>query len=538
MKKVCLVCQTTSFRRSADSGLVCKYGHKVLGIQQEQGDEDTVGYGVRKKVKKLQENTALTPAQHKSYEIQIMQFALQVMARTLLEDFGFPPEFETTLREFWILYLSESKYEMAEAYRFEAEEKKPRFNSCQEEDMEGLDLFSDPEASEEEDLTEESKEKSHFPGAHWPVLNYSHTLAFIYITCIYLRYPVLPNDILTWCKTTKLPYLTISSRIPKDILGSMKLYRLERMNRLPTLYRLKWSSYRIAHVFHIKCGLEIPNYNVPLYLDRFCSYYFLPGNSLFITFLKAQPLLVEGYLIATHIYEQLLQLGSQGLLHIPRFNLGQHKEYKHPSIPSIALACVIATAKILYSVDGSEADLEKASPFNKYLSKEEWLKKIHVNKKLWASRIESTETVDFMIDLLKERSTADVISIEPKRQLGALASMVSSREPEETKERPHILGPFMQPPEVLDATLDRKKRQLFDEPLFYYYRKDGFRPKDYTSLLKLASYIDGDIYQVEEAMKLVDDVVTRLFCDETFKYTKASQKLYEERYGLATTKEQ
>src|SRR6478735_3567293 len=139
MKQVCPVCKTTKFRRSTDSGLVCKYGHKLLGIQKEEGEEFTFSGRTRKKVKTVKDNFTLTASQQKSFEMQMIQYISQVMGRTFTQDLGFSVEVEATLRELWLLYITNSRFELSEAYMFEANEKRQDKEPKKAEDVSGLE---------------------------------------------------------------------------------------------------------------------------------------------------------------------------------------------------------------------------------------------------------------------------------------------------------------------------------------------------------------------------------------------------------------
>lgn len=63
-------------------------------------------------------------------------------------------------------------------------------------------------------------------------------------------------------------------------------------------------------------------------------------------------------------------------------------------------------------------DLHKASRYNILVSKEAWLNKIRVNLKLWKSRLDSTNKLDFVIEMLKERSKATYLTTQPRHRYG------------------------------------------------------------------------------------------------------------------------
>jgi hypothetical protein len=291
MKRVCPTCKTTKFRQTSDSGLVCKYGHKMLGVQAEQQEDDMVAISgqQRKRIKILHDgHYEASPAQQRSDFLRIVQLSLQVFSRSMIQDLHFPQELEHVVRELWILYLADSKAQITEAYLFEAKVKEEEafFQThtkveAFERDLEfALDdqaRFSD--SSEDE---EEENQKYVFVQGDmrhkWPALVFADTLVFIYLACIYLNYPILINDLLRWSDTRQLPYLTMQSRIPTDILGRLRLSISESMTMIPSFTRLLERSYTISRCFTANCNLQFPSLNIPLYLERFCSQFFLPGK--------------------------------------------------------------------------------------------------------------------------------------------------------------------------------------------------------------------------------------------------------------------
>ncbi|KAG1056139.1 hypothetical protein G6F43_001957 [Rhizopus delemar] len=522
MKQVCPVCKTTKFRRSTDSGLVCKYGHKLLGIQKEEGEEFTFSGRARKKVKTVREKFTLTASQQKSYEMQMIQYILQVMGRTFTQDLGFSVEVEATLRELWLLYITNSRFELSEAYMFEANEKRQDKEPKKAEDVSGLEaagllndletmgLFCDSDDEQMEDDDHNMNGEADYGGRKWPSMGAQDALAFIYLTFVYLRYPIMTNDIIMWCKTARLPYLQMQRRIPDHILGGLPLHVTDRMGRLPSAKGLKRRSYMLAKCFYANCNLEMPEYNIPLYFDRFCAHYFLP---------------VEGYFYAYYLYKKYLRHRKSGVK--PSITYSFLHQLSHPSI---LLACVISATKFLYSVDGSKEDLHKASRYNILVSKEAWLNKIRVNLKLWKSRLDSTNKLDFVIEMLKERSKATYLTTQPRHRYVALSNLLNTRIIEYLQHRPHMLGIFMDPPEVLNMNVDHEERPLLEEGDFYYM-KQTHRPEDYCDLLKLAAFIGGDFTrkEVEIALKQLEKRTGKI---EIYVKRIMNKDIYKKRYGL------
>lgn len=353
-KRVCPTCKTTKFRKSTDSGLVCKYGHKVLGIQLETTEDDgfAAGRGLRRKtVSKVKESKHLSPAQQKSEFLLITQYALQVFSRCMVQELNFPPELEPTVRELWLLYLSDSKKEISEAYMFEAYEKeaqdkvklkKDEFDLKLEQEELALDNISDDSSSDDNEdeggeaekiFIKKSNKAQRDPKTQrykstrnrWDSLEYTHTLCFIYLACTYLQYPILPNDLIRWCKSSQIPYLSIPQRVPEQKLGMLSLHLTNTMTNVPSVDVIVTKSYKLARCYHVNCKLQFPEFNIPLYLDRFCAQFFLP---------------VEGYFYANMLYHNRKAVRSRIT----------SRSYQSAQPTTILMACVIATVKIMYGI--------------------------------------------------------------------------------------------------------------------------------------------------------------------------------------------
>ena len=292
MKRVCPTCKTTKFKSSSDGGLVCKYGHKILGVQIEEQEDDMGGGGrQRKRIKILRDNMQkINPAKQKSDFLLIFQYTLQVLTRCMVQELDFPPEIEPVVRELWLLYLADSKQEILEAYLFEANEKefqdsqiggrKLDFLQKIEKDELELDDLNDSSSSEDDDdehLDKTTEKRKGSIRTAWPKLRFKHTLVFIYLGCIYLNYPVLPNDLIRWSTTGQIPYLNMQQKIPVEILGSLYLITANSMTLIPKISSLIRYNFKFSNCLLRNCNIVFPALNIPLYLDRFCCQYFLPG---------------------------------------------------------------------------------------------------------------------------------------------------------------------------------------------------------------------------------------------------------------------
>jgi hypothetical protein len=352
VKRVCPTCKTTKFRKSTDSGLVCKYGHKLLGIQQEQAEDDGFagGRGTRRKIiSKVNDYVdASNPVQQRSDFLLIIQYTLQVISRCMVQDLNFPPELEPTIRELWLLYVSDSKKEIAEAYMFEAYEKevmdkikgsdsrvKKEIYEKLEEEEKALDDFSgsSSSSSDEDEVGFGTQSKNHIQQIgtsriKWPKLRYSNVMVLIYLACIYLNYPILPNDLVRWSRSGQIPFLNMQERIPEKLLGSLSMYLSNSMTHTPSPDQITVDAHKMSRCFATNCKLEFPELNIPLYLDRFCAQFFLP---------------VEGFYYANYIFNVYRQNRYLNLSIVQR---------SYNSIPAttILMSCVIAAVKIIYGI--------------------------------------------------------------------------------------------------------------------------------------------------------------------------------------------
>lgn len=288
-KRVCSICKTTKFR-STDDGLVCRYGHKVMGVQVEASEEfGYFGGRERKRVRTEVDSFVRIPrAKRKSDQMRVIQFSLQVISRCLVEDLQFPEELEPVVRELWLLFLGHSNQELYEGYIFEANEKSSNELAVRKQEtltqleMEERDLTpsSDSEAevdSENDVVTVSEVEKKDKTKYKWPSLAYGDVLVFIYLACTYLKYPILLNDLIRWSRDGSIPYLDIQARLPTSVLSLDRHFSFS-MSSTPVCSSLSGRAYKYYVAFTNNCSVNFPSPNIPLYLDRFCSQFYLPGT--------------------------------------------------------------------------------------------------------------------------------------------------------------------------------------------------------------------------------------------------------------------
>ncbi|KAF1806481.1 hypothetical protein V8B55DRAFT_1372654 [Mucor lusitanicus] len=506
MKRECPTCRTTKFKKSSDGGLVCKYGHKMLGIQVEEQEGDFEGFGgrERKRVKTLRDNMQRSnPVKERSDFLLICQYTLQVLTRCMVQELDFPPEIEPVAREFWLLYLADSKQEIMEAYIFEANEmeaqdgqhrpKLDMLERMQREEKE-LDNPEDSSSSEEEDNEDQARPTERRPGVNrvkWPKLAYQHTLVFVYIACVYLNYPVVFNDLVRWSITGQIPYLKMQEKIPMETLASLHLSITNPMTRAPSVPFLSKYSHRYLKGFEVNCNIVFPELNIPLYLDRFCCQFFLP---------------VEGYYYANYIFEV-----RRRLLYI---NTSPMQSARHTHVTTMLMASVIDAVKLIYGVDDHTTDSSSVSQFDTTTTKETWYAQIEKNVARWKSLKDDQKDLKNMIQFLQETSVASKATAHLRDKHSALLNILN-REP--TRRLNQANAPSVKADPLLDASdlvisadANQDENSLIKQGEFFYSRKAGFAPKNYLTIVSLASLILGQPASIiESAVKLMDSTIMR-----------------------------
>ncbi|KAI7905237.1 uncharacterized protein BX663DRAFT_469103 [Cokeromyces recurvatus] len=535
VKRICPICKTKKFKKTSEAGLVCKYGHQVLGFQEEHGEETAqVVSRRRKKVRTIMENdinSKRSPAQQRSDFIRIFQFALQVLTRSIIQDLGFPSQLENIVRELWILYLSGSKRTIEEAYIFEANEKEGMMRDAStrrtkldekiKEEEKELEQVDDEDSSNEESDEDVKKENEHHSFQNlrarrlfekeavpvkWPTLKYSMTLSIIYLACLQLNYPVLLNDLLRWAKTGQIPYLEIQNYIPGDLLSLLSLQISNSMTRIPAHMNVIVQTQKIMKCYHHYCKIEFVPLNAPLYLSRFCSQFFLT---------------VEGYFYAKLIFKSYLKK------HKVNFSNPIHSQWRsHPT--TVLMACVIVAAKFIYGVGHGSSDNLHVSKYNVDMTKEKWLELIHKNLTQLKNYKEKRQNLDYIIEALRNRSIASRMNSSVTNKQTIALSVLNRNNPEINHVRRQsisIVEPILEPFVNEDWADDSSTSfNTIDEGQVYYVHKHGFRPQDYVDLIALASEILG-----EKVNPAIEDIVETI--ENTFVLELKAKGVPEKQYN-------
>ncbi|KAI9486835.1 MAG: hypothetical protein EXX96DRAFT_517147 [Benjaminiella poitrasii] len=535
VKRVCPICKTKKFRKTSDSGLVCKYGHQVLGVQDEQQDDNPqVLSSKRTKIKTVNEsinNNTRSPVQQQSNFLRIVQYSLQVISRCMVQDLHFPPQLEYIVRELWILYLSSSRKEIEEAYMFEANGKEAnedsdirKFKNSQTLDQEEKELDEIADDDEEEENSDQDnnqddddddikyKLKNRYMSkkslriVKWPKLKYSMIISILYLACLQLNYPILPNDLLRWIKTGQIPYLDIQKFIPKDILSTLSLTISNMMTKTPSYTTIIAQTYKIRRCYIKYCKLTFPPLNAPLYLSRFCSQFFLT---------------VEGYYYAKRIFENCCKR------HTINFSNPISANWTTPPM-TILMACVIVTAKFIYGVGHGSSDYLHASKHDIGTTKEQWLSLVRENLTHLKNYKEKRQDLDYIIQLLRGRSVASRLTAAlADRQTIALS--ILNRHLEQNNTQRYISNNKGEQNSIDDDGNLMLYPEIIKEGQVYYTHTFGFRPQDYADLIALANEILGD--KANPEVEEIVETIERSFIHE-LKATSVPEKQYNYYFGL------
>ncbi|KAF9585971.1 hypothetical protein BGW38_010739 [Lunasporangiospora selenospora] len=114
-KPPCRICRTRRYRKNAMGFYVCEFGHQLEGFQEEEGEFDLNSGTLRhrrihkqdkKRKRKDKASKILHGAKAEKLVVQSVQLVLRKQVHVLVHQLKFPPEFETVVREYWMLYIN------------------------------------------------------------------------------------------------------------------------------------------------------------------------------------------------------------------------------------------------------------------------------------------------------------------------------------------------------------------------------------------------------------------------------------------------
>ncbi|KAG0181666.1 Pol I core factor CF [Apophysomyces sp. BC1034] len=473
-----------------ENGLyVCRYGHQLLGWQEEEGEDEMDSFAARnsmvRKRKKVQAISdtfkieKLYGAEQETAKVKICQYGLQMMARAFVHDLGFPPMFEHVVREIWLLYISTTNTILTDAYTEEEHRDVPNRRRSIEEDL------------DEEDFDEENHDKEHTTQSKgkWPALHFSHTMIFCYLACLWLRWPVMLNDIRRWCSVGRLPYARVLKILPQNFILRVGMTGGDSMYYIPSVMKIFRASEKYRFMFRTRCNVKFPDCNTPLLIYRCCRQFYLP---------------VEMYFCVARLFEYYPKNRLNG---IPGLNV-------YAELPLIELRIVLSVlvaVKLCYALDDDENfdPIYDDVAFTPLMNKKDWLTNVQKNAERWKEMHEKNDTVSpnadlsILLDYVRnidlgdtskyaQRLTSNMVHTYMTRMSGVFGLEVQH----DAKQLPLYMDP--PPMEASEKTADSAKQRLIGEAYQRYIAGGRFKTanknlfhKEYELVVNLAANILG-----------------------------------------------
>ncbi|KAF9885801.1 Pol I core factor CF [Aspergillus nanangensis] len=188
-----------------DNGLwFCRRGHQQEGRQIEEDPDDFGTQGKRSRVKKTAaEKGRRTYHGRQAYSLflQTYQLILWKQSFALVQNRGFPAQFEHVVRDLWALRL--------ETYA-------SKIRDPDDDDNDELELFSSVPASDTEDnLDKQESVTSGGKHVQWPRL--IDTIASCYLGALLMRLPVSVGDFHQMVIHGDVPYIRVIRTIPREM---------------------------------------------------------------------------------------------------------------------------------------------------------------------------------------------------------------------------------------------------------------------------------------------------------------------------------
>ncbi|KAI8076806.1 uncharacterized protein BX664DRAFT_362731 [Halteromyces radiatus] len=487
-KHPCPICGTVKYKKAAEGYYVCKYGHQMVGYQEEAGDDDAI-IGVQMSARKKAVTTEQKESRLYGAELQdavkrIHQYVLQVMSRAFVEQLSFPAEFEYVARELWLLYVNDSKVTLVDAYVKNGPTEQRPMNDNPDTLLEASDTDDDDDDNDTNNndnddnghSTQYNKTKE-TKSVQWPPLFFRHALVFCYITCVYLGWPVMLNDIHRWCTTMRLPYLHILKEFPEASLRLVDLRYLTSMLQFPRLEDLERDTVKFTSAFVHRCGLELPKFNTSLLIHRFCTQLYLP---------------VEFYFCAQTMYERY-----------PYQHWSQTKDDGHVNEGYQVMVVILMLIKAAYGLDDQNRDCEyDNSDLAPPLPKGIWMEHIRANAERWEDiyrhkLIDSPDVdLDILVNYLKHSVTGERHEQKEKKSI-VRRHILKMQEDLNLTHRLETYDDFLADIPRLSSTMDHSqhKKVIGNDYILHpkRYKAEGkfLYSEEYELVLRLASRMIG-----------------------------------------------
>jgi len=224
----------------------------------------------------------------------MFQQCLRHLTLVMIDKFAAPADLETVVREIWLLYISHSQLHYQSRREVDRTKTGIKSSSVPDEDLDMLEdeneenrivaelENSDNVVNEEVIVSFERAMNSNNYGSRffskWPVLVYRDLLVFIYLGCVWLRWPILLSDLQRWTVVGKIPFVKLTKDLPTDIfdvIAYQKLHFIKTVPNMPTLY---YFTRRWMGCFRVLANLTFPDSNYVPIVHRGLREMMLPGR--------------------------------------------------------------------------------------------------------------------------------------------------------------------------------------------------------------------------------------------------------------------
>ncbi|KAJ2962611.1 hypothetical protein NQZ79_g2268 [Umbelopsis isabellina] len=381
----CPVCKTKKYRKNATGNYVCKYGHQLANYHEEEAEEGNVGANMRQINRKkggpkiAKEKRRLYGPRAMFLYHQMFQQCLRKMVQVLIKKFAAPPDLEIVVRQIWLLYVSHSEihfdYRRAAKNSQDATQPiEPEDDELEEDHERNLSTAAEEAIAEESaDLLDEGQTVTMLKTMNrWPDLSYRHLLVFIYMGCVWLRWPILLSDLQRWSVVGKLPYVALTRDLPTDFLEIISGYKLRSVKMIPSMPNLYYYTRWYFYAFRLLCNLKFPSSNYAPLVYRATRELMLP---------------VESYSLTMYLMDEMEHMHE--VYPVDAYDAKNAPNYLFIlcSIDVKIMAIVVFVAKLFYKLDDSEM-WEPPAGGDLYIpSKDTWLAALKASKYRWESNL-------------------------------------------------------------------------------------------------------------------------------------------------------
>ncbi|KAI0111983.1 hypothetical protein F4814DRAFT_376095 [Daldinia grandis] len=318
----------------------CRNGHRLEGFAQHEGDEDAFGTQgkVSRKKKEPKKKVAVKLAGDEGRELylEVLQLILLRQVWWLVQEKGFPEDFEEIVRALWALRvrnlpLMESGGGTRKRKGDVSEESDGYASSAPLSGSRGEGTGAESSDFDLSDATTATWAPD--AGRRWKLPKLVDTLALCYLGCLVRRLPATTADFCGWAQRGEMDFLAAFNNIPRnarDRLPAEYHRALQVRDHIP-VGRLQAAVQELVVSFKVNFDTIFPPLNYPPILVRLITELTLP---------------IEVYLVVKCITEILKTDYS--------YPIGGKKIRTMDNPEVLLVALVVVSAKLLYPLDGVE----------------------------------------------------------------------------------------------------------------------------------------------------------------------------------------